>query len=95
MDSLLQANIFFFIASVATVILTILAGVALWHISRVAKNIHLVSNTIREEMTTIVSHVTGTRKHIEDVLFSLKDAIMEKISGTQTTKKKSTKKESK
>ncbi len=95
MDSLLQANIFFFIASVATVVLAILAGVALWHISRVAKNIHLVSNTVRDEMNTIVSHVTGTRKHIEEVLSSLKDAIMEKVSKTHSPKKKSTRKESK
>lgn len=90
MDSLLQANIFFFIASVATVILAVLASVALWHISRVAKNIHLVSNTVRDEMNTIVSHVTGTRKHIEDALLSLKDALLQKISGTPKTKKKST-----
>lgn len=92
MDSVFQANIFFFIASIATVVFAILVSIILWHISRVAKNIHVASQAIQEEMSTMVSHVTGIREHIEDVLFSIKDFIIKKTSTSQTTKKKSTNK---
>ena len=91
MDALLQSQIFFFIASIATIILTILAGIALWHISRVAKNAHQASDAIQNELTTIVSHVAGAREHIEDIALSIKDAIIQKTAPHQDTHKRSTK----
>ncbi len=93
MDALLQSQIFFFIASIATIVLAILAGIALWHISRVAKNAHRVSDSIQNELTTIVSHVAGAREHIEDIMLSIKNAIIQKTSPHQdmNTRKKTSK----
>ncbi len=73
MNSLLQADIFFFIASIATVILAIFAGIALWHISRVAKNIHQASDTIRDGVINIVSHVAETKDHFAHVVEEIKN----------------------
>jgi uncharacterized protein YoxC len=71
MDILLQANIFFFIASIATIILAIFAGIALWHISRVAKNIHTASDAIQNEFTNLVGHIAGLRESVAHAIESV------------------------
>ena len=72
MNSLLQANIFFFIASIATIVLTVFVGIILWHISRVVKNIHGASNTIRDEIINIASYIAETKDHLARIIEEIK-----------------------
>jgi len=82
----MQSQIFFFIASVATVILAILAGIALWHISRVAKNIHTISNTIRDEIMSITTHISQAKDYIANIVSAIKENFTQKTSKTKHKK---------
>ncbi len=87
MDAVLQSQIFFFIASVATVILAILAGIALWHISRVAKNIHVASDVVRNEIIAITTHISETKDYIANIMSVIKDFVTQKTSKTKHNNK--------
>lgn len=71
MNTLLQADIFFFIASIATIVLTILCAIVLWHISRVAKNIHAASDAIQNEFSALVEHIANMRNSITNAIESI------------------------
>ena len=85
MDTFMKADVFFFIASVATIILTILGAITLWHISRVAKNIHRASDTIQKNFSALVDHVFGLREYVGRFIELLIESFM-------NSKKKSSKK---
>jgi len=81
----MKADVFFFIASIATIVLTILGAITLWHISRVAKNIHRASDTIQQNFSALVEHVFGLREHIGHFIELFIESFL-------TSKKKSSKK---
>lgn len=64
MDSLIKADIFFFISSVAVAILTILASVLLLYLIRAGKSLYLISEALR-----------GDFKESEEFIDELKDRL--------------------
>ena len=64
MQSLIQANIFFFITSIAVILVTILAVVILMYIVLVLKDFRGISSKIREETDLIAMDINEARAHI-------------------------------
>jgi len=64
MDTLVKADIFFFISSIATVILTILLAVLLYYLIKAARNLHKLSEVLKEGY-----------KDSEDFVLDLKDRL--------------------
>ena len=79
MDEILKANVFFFISSVATVLITIALLMIFWHIWKLSKILHRLaekieheadeyleaSEDLRERVTDhpVVRWILGTKKH--------------------------------
>ena len=61
MDTLIKADIFFFLTSVVVVILAILVAVALFYIVRILRDIKILSTKVREEGDKIVDDVDELR----------------------------------
>ncbi|MDP2930733.1 MAG: hypothetical protein Q8N56_04000 [bacterium] len=64
MDSLIKADIFFFISSVATVILAVLASVFLFYFIKAGKNLYMISEALK-----------GGFKDSEEFVAELKDRL--------------------
>ncbi|MES3031148.1 MAG: hypothetical protein V4697_01905 [Patescibacteria group bacterium] len=64
MDTLIKADIFFFIASIATVVLVVLVSVLLYYLIRAARNLHALSEAIK-----------GGWKEGEEFVLELKDRL--------------------
>jgi len=68
MESLMKADIFFFISSIATVVLTILVSILLVYLIRAGKNLHALSETLK-----------GGLKESEEFVMELKDRLEDNI----------------
>ena len=66
METLIKADIFFFISSVATVILTILIGIILFHLSRAAKNLHKLAEELRDNFKNSEEFVGELKDRLEN-----------------------------
>ncbi len=64
MDEILQANIFFFIASVATVIFLILISFILFHVIKIVKSIRSIVDKIEAGSEVLASDVSALRSKI-------------------------------
>ncbi|EKD24363.1 MAG: hypothetical protein ACD_81C00038G0004 [uncultured bacterium] len=68
MESLIKADIFFFIASVATVVLAILLSVLVVYLIKAGKNLYMLSETLKECFTDSQEFVEELRERLEDNL---------------------------
>lgn len=66
MNTLIQANIFFFITSVVTIVLAIGAAVLLFYIIKVARNVDYISEKIREESDNVSQDIEALRSRIRE-----------------------------
>ncbi len=57
MDTLVKADIFFFVSAIATVILTILFIVALYYLIRILKDFSEISDTLKRRVDKASSHL--------------------------------------
>jgi hypothetical protein len=64
MESLIKADIFFFISSVATVVLTVLVTVLLFYLIKAGKNLYMLSEALK-----------GGFKESEEFIAELKDRL--------------------
>ncbi|VAW19396.1 hypothetical protein MNBD_BACTEROID04-1012 [hydrothermal vent metagenome] len=78
MQNLIQSDIFFFITSVAVVIVTISILVMLWYIIRILKNIKDVSEIVKRETVFFSGDLSGIRKKIKKLFDSLTNLIARK-----------------
>ncbi len=65
MDSLLKADIFFVVATVAVFIVT---GVAIWitvYVVRILRNVENISDTVKKETKKFSQDVDGVREHVK------------------------------
>lgn len=86
MENLIHADIFFFITSVAVVVLTILVIIALIYFIKILKNVKDISETVRDGVDSASSHV-------EELLNKLMDnPIFRFMFGKNREKKKTRKK---
>ena len=65
-SSLIHADIFFYITSVAVVVLTIMLIVLIYFIIRIAENLEYTSKKLREEGDKIIEDVSIIRESIEE-----------------------------
>lgn len=61
METLFQADIFFFITAVATVILSVLAGIAVVYLIRILRNVRDISDTAKKEADLLAKDVDDLR----------------------------------
>jgi membrane protein implicated in regulation of membrane protease activity len=64
MDTLMKADIFFFISSISSIVFLILGCVALYYLIRVLKNVKEATDTLKSKIETAGDEV---RELVEDV----------------------------
>lgn len=64
MDQVLQTNIFFYITSVAVVVVTVLLGVALYYIIGILQNVRDVTDRIRRGSEQLAEDASELRESI-------------------------------
>ena len=72
MESLMKADIFFFISSVATVVLAVLASILLFYLIKAGKNLYALSEALKSGYKESGEFITELKERLEDnVLFRL------------------------
>lgn len=66
MESIMKSEIFFFISSVAAVILTILIGIIAAYLIRILRNVDDISAKAKDEVGLIKEDVADLRQNIRD-----------------------------
>lgn len=64
MNDFIKQDIFFFITSIAVVVLTVLVGVLLVYFIRISRNIHHISDKVRAETDVISEELGELRRNI-------------------------------
>lgn len=67
-ETLLKADIFFFLASLATIILTVFVCVVLFHLNRVTKNLHQILEGLKNNFEDSEEFVGELRERLENNL---------------------------
>ncbi|MDO8240475.1 MAG: hypothetical protein Q7T51_00615 [Candidatus Moranbacteria bacterium] len=68
METLIKADIFFFISAIATVILTALLSVALFYFIKAGKNLYLISEKLQNHFADSEEFVLELKERLEDNL---------------------------
>ena len=89
MESLLRSDIFFFITSVAVVVVTIFLVVALWYVIRILRNVKDVSDLIKKESVFVINDIAGVRTSIRKLVEAIIDAVKKRLTISQQKGKKS------
>lgn len=72
METLIHADVFFFIASIATIIFTILLSVALFYLIGILKGVKQATDTLRGKVEVVSENLEAMRKKImESFIFNL------------------------
>ncbi|MFA6297452.1 MAG: hypothetical protein WC629_02720 [Candidatus Paceibacterota bacterium] len=66
MESLIKADIFFFISSIAIVILAILISVLLFYLIKAGKNLYAISEALKENFKGSEEYVIELKERLED-----------------------------
>lgn len=65
MNSLIKADIFFFVSTIALVVISIGIAIALVYLIRILRNVKDVSEKVKEEGTEIVNDVRAFRSDVK------------------------------
>jgi hypothetical protein len=66
METLMKADIFFFISSVATVVLTVFASVLLVYLIKAGKNLYMLSEALKGGFKESEEFIAELRERLED-----------------------------
>ncbi|MFA6272937.1 MAG: hypothetical protein WC673_00360 [Candidatus Paceibacterota bacterium] len=66
MESLLKADIFFFISSIATIVFTILISVLLVYLIKAGKNLYKLSETLKSSYDDSEEFISELKERLED-----------------------------
>jgi hypothetical protein len=66
METFIKADIFFFISSVATVVITVLFSVALFYFIKAGKNLYLISEKMQNHFAESEEFVLDLKERLED-----------------------------
>ncbi len=66
MDTVLQTNVFFFITSVATIVLSVLVGIALFYFIGILRNVRDVTDRMRRGTETLAEDLSDLRDNIKE-----------------------------
>ena len=88
MDTLIKADIFFFISSVATVILGILAAVLLYYLMKAGRSLYMILEMLKSGYSGSEEYVEELKERLEDnVIFRLIFPPLRKRRKPKTEKK--------
>jgi uncharacterized membrane protein len=87
-----QSNIFFFVTTVAVILLTVLWVIILIQVIRILKQIDIISKKIQEEGSNIVSDMYALRTGIKEKGKSAFMTLLGVVAAMSATKKKTRKK---
>lgn len=65
MNTLIKADIFFFITSVAVIVLSIGLVIALFYIIRILRNVEDISETVKDESQAVAGDISQLRSTIK------------------------------
>ncbi len=65
MQSLIHADIFFFIASISTVVCTVLIAIVLWYVIRAARNLYELSAVLKSNVQESEEFIADMRQRLE------------------------------
>lgn len=68
MKTLIHADIFFFIASVATVIMAILVSIILFYVIKAGKNLYIISEALKDDFKESEEFIAELKERLEDNL---------------------------
>lgn len=66
METLIKADIFFFISSIATVVLTVLFSMALFYFIKAGRNLYLISEKMQNHFAESEEFVLDLKERLED-----------------------------
>ncbi|MFA6405034.1 MAG: hypothetical protein WCW03_03480 [Candidatus Paceibacterota bacterium] len=66
MESLLKADVFFFISSIATIVFTILVSVLLVYLIKAGKNLYKLSETLKSSYNDSEEFISELKERLED-----------------------------
>ncbi len=66
METLVKADIFFFIASVGTVVFVILTSVLLWYLIKAGKHLSALSEVLRSDYKESEEFINDLKARLED-----------------------------
>lgn len=69
MSEILQANIFFFIASLATVLFTVMLCIALYHLIKILRMVRSITERIEAGSETIAEDMAAARDYFKEGSF--------------------------
>ena len=69
METLIKADVFFFISSIATVVLTILFSILLFYLIKAGKNLHSLSEELKSDFEQSEEFVEELKERLEDNIF--------------------------
>lgn len=64
MNNLIHADIFFFITTIAVVILAILVSILIYYIVKIAKNLASITETVRKEGENVAGDIAAFREKV-------------------------------
>ena len=97
MDSILKADIFFFITTLCVVSLTVLLALVLWHILRIVSIVSKMFDIVQGEVEGLADDIQGLRAYVRKNQFGLKpifDAIQKKAKSFERKKTRKKKEKS-
>lgn len=65
MDEFLKMDIFFFVATVGVMVLTVLVGFVLWRLARILKNVEYISKQVAIESDIVRQDIAEMRSQIK------------------------------
>ncbi len=68
MENLIQSDVFFFITSIAVIVVTVFILVILWYVVRILKNVKDVSDVIKKESIFVLSDLSSLGEKIKKFL---------------------------
>jgi len=68
MDTLLKADIFFFIASIATIVLTLLVSIVLFYFIMAGKNLYYLSEKLKNGLKDSEEFIVDLKERLENNL---------------------------
>jgi hypothetical protein len=64
MDTLLKADIFFFVTAAAVIIVTVFLGIALFYVIRILRTIDAITERVRKESETVMNDAVRLREQL-------------------------------
>lgn len=88
MESIMKSEIFFFISSIAAVVLTILIGVIAAYLIRILRNVDDISEKAKDEVGLIKEDVADLRQNIREDGIKVKSFVsfFNKLKGRKNKK---------